>query len=134
MPIAEVAVKQGFTHTVLLEVSENEQYTYIFVHVDLCVQEVGKSESPKVRKNIYSVGVTLSVFTDFPTFRLFCSQTFYRVGNRCFDRLETNGRQCNNYRRYSRKEKYVPTDRYPVTIIDQPVIHRIPGNRHSNNK
>ena len=45
VPIAEVAVKQGFTHSVLLEVSENEQYTYIFVHVGLCVQEVGKSGS-----------------------------------------------------------------------------------------
>jgi hypothetical protein len=40
VPITELAVKQGFSHNFLSQVSENGQYTYIFVHVNVRLSEV----------------------------------------------------------------------------------------------
>jgi len=35
VPITELPVKQGISHNFFLKVSENGQYTYIFVHVNV---------------------------------------------------------------------------------------------------
>ena len=43
VPITELAGKQGFSHNFLLQVSENGQYTYIFVHVNIGHYKIQKS-------------------------------------------------------------------------------------------
>ena len=40
VPITELPVKQGFSHNFLSGVSENGQYTYIFVHVKVGLYKI----------------------------------------------------------------------------------------------
>ena len=54
------------------------------------------------------------------------SQTFHRVGYRCFYCLETYCCQCYNYCRKSTCSKYPPTDVDAINIILQPLVHYPP--------
>jgi len=40
VPITELPVKQAFSHYFLAQVSENGQYTYIFVHVNVGLYKI----------------------------------------------------------------------------------------------
>jgi hypothetical protein len=130
VPIAKLSGKQLFSAGKPFQVSENEQYTYIFVHRDLMTlsKPVGfisdlfekwfergpysgkvaeenhlvttwnkfedrKSGSPKDRKTFRYIVDILSMFNDFRTFRLFCSQRLYRICDSCSHRLERDGRK-----------------------------------------
>ena len=65
---------------------------------------------------------------------LFCSQAIHRVGNGCFNCLETDGEHWNDDDKYTCRNKYCPTNIYPVNIILQPPVHQVPCNRGCNNK
>ena len=60
---------------------------------------------------------------------LFCSQAFYRIGKRRFQRM-IRDRAGGNHKRYTNcDQKYSTTDIYFVGKILKPVLHYVVSNR-----
>ncbi len=63
---------------------------------------------------------------------LFHSQAFYRVGQRCSDRLHTNGEDRNEKGQCACYRINRPADMDPVCKALQPFVHSVPGERYGN--